>query len=96
MSLGVAIIGCGLIGHKRAKALGTARLVACVDVVVERAQGLARQYETSRKSDRSKVSLSSDWREVIHNSDVDVFIVATTNNVLAKILKSKASDHSST
>jgi len=87
MSLGVAIIGCGLIGHKRAQALGTARLVACVDVVLERAQGLARQYDTIRKSDRPKVSLSSDWREVIHRSDVDVFIVATTNNILSEVTK---------
>jgi heme exporter protein A len=31
MSLGVAIIGCGLIGQKRAKALGEGRLVACAD-----------------------------------------------------------------
>ena len=32
MSLGVAIVGCGLIGQKRAKALAGARLVACADV----------------------------------------------------------------
>ena len=29
MSAGVAIVGCGLIGQKRAKALAGARLVAC-------------------------------------------------------------------
>ena len=32
---GVAIIGCGLIGRKRARALGPARLVVCVDPVVK-------------------------------------------------------------
>ena len=41
-SLGVAIIGCGLIGQKRAQALGPARLVACADVALERAQKLAQ------------------------------------------------------
>ncbi len=39
--LGVAIVGCGLIGHKRAQALGAARLVARADIVPERAQALA-------------------------------------------------------
>jgi len=41
MSLGVAIIGCGLIGQKRAKALGTGRLVACADLNLDRATALA-------------------------------------------------------
>ncbi len=39
MSVGVAIVGCGLIGRKRAAALGAARLVACADVRRERAAG---------------------------------------------------------
>ena len=39
--VGVAIVGCGLIGQKRAKALGGARLVACADVAQDRADRLA-------------------------------------------------------
>jgi len=37
----VAIVGCGGVGRKRAAALGDARLVACVDVVLEHARELA-------------------------------------------------------
>ena len=38
---GVAILGCGLIGQKRSKALAGARLVVCADVDIKRAQALA-------------------------------------------------------
>ena len=41
--LRVGIIGCGLIGQKRAKALPAAdKLIACADVSIDRAQALAR------------------------------------------------------
>jgi predicted dehydrogenase len=40
----VAIVGCGLIGHKRARALGESRLVACADTNLERARALAAQF----------------------------------------------------
>lgn len=73
---GVAIVGCGLIGQKRAKALGDARLVACADVQLERAQALARTYDAA---------VSADWKEVVQRPDVDIVIVATTNNMLAEI-----------
>ena len=75
-SAGVAIVGCGLIGQKRAKALGEARLVACADIELERAQTLARAHNAAS---------STDWKEVIQHPDVDIVIVATTNNMLAEI-----------
>ena len=68
----VAIIGCGLIGQKRAKALGPAQLVATADVNLDRARALC-------------ANASSDWREVISRDDVDVVIVATINSMLAEI-----------
>lgn len=73
----VAIIGCGLIGQKRAKALGPAKLVACVDVVAERAQALGRTA--------AGAVATTDWRKVIDRRDVDLVIVATTNDVLAEV-----------
>ena len=75
-SLNVAIIGCGLIGGKRAEALGKAKLVACADIEIDRARALA-----------SKVSAEStaDWREILQRDDVDVVIVATINSLLAEI-----------
>jgi predicted dehydrogenase len=72
ISPGVAIIGCGVIGQKRAKALGPARLVACADVIRERAEALGAFATT-------------DWREAIARRDVDIVIVSTTNDQLAEI-----------
>jgi predicted dehydrogenase len=74
---GVAIIGCGLIGKKRAKALGPARLVACVDVVPERALALAQMVPGA--------IATHDWRAVLDDSKVDIVIVSTTNNMLAEV-----------
>jgi predicted dehydrogenase len=74
---GVGIIGCGLIGQKRAKALGSGgRLVACADIDVSRAERLA-------KSTGAKVF--RDWRELVWLRGVDVVIVATLHDSLAEI-----------
>ncbi|HKR62339.1 MAG TPA: Gfo/Idh/MocA family oxidoreductase, partial [Thermoanaerobaculia bacterium] len=74
---GVAIVGCGLIGQKRAKALQRdARVVACADVVRERAESLARA---------TNAFVSTDWREVVKRDDVTLVVVATTNNLLAEV-----------
>jgi predicted dehydrogenase len=74
---GVAIIGCGLIGQKRAKALGSARLVACADISLDRAQELAMVAPGA--------ATTSDWKPIISHPGVDIVIVATTNNMLAEI-----------
>ena len=75
MSPGVAIVGCGLIGRKRAQALAGARLVACADVVQARAEALAP----------AGAFASADWREAITRDGVDIVVVATTNDKLAEI-----------
>ena len=71
---GVAIVGCGLIGQKRAKALAGARLVACADVVADRAARLA-----------TGAFATADWREAVSRPDVDIVVVAVTNNLLSEI-----------
>jgi predicted dehydrogenase len=73
----VAIVGCGLIGQKRAKALAGARLVACADSNLARAEQLAR-------SDRGCVA-SSEWRSVVAQGDVDVVVIAVPHHALAEI-----------
>ena len=75
--MNVAIIGCGLIGQKRAKNLACATLVACADAVYERAQALARIVAGAQAV--------AQWRDVISRADVDAVIVSTTHNVLAEI-----------
>jgi len=73
---GVAIAGCGLIGQKRAKALRGAKVVACADVLRERAEALAHA---------TGATASGDWREIVKRDDVSIVIVATTNDLLAGI-----------
>jgi predicted dehydrogenase len=74
---GVAIVGCGLIGCKRAAVLGEARLVACADRVLARAENLAATAPGCRPF--------ADWRAAIAQPDVAIVIVATQHDTLAEI-----------
>ncbi|HET6250453.1 MAG TPA: Gfo/Idh/MocA family oxidoreductase [Tepidisphaeraceae bacterium] len=71
----IAIVGCGLIGNKRAKALGSHTLVACADAKMNRAQALADLH--------AGCIASQNWQQVVEREDVDAVIVSTTNDVLA-------------
>jgi predicted dehydrogenase len=75
--VGVAIVGCGLIGQKRAAALGPARLIVCADILLDRAQALAQRAPGAIATD--------DWGKALQYPDVDVVIVSATNNVLAEV-----------
>jgi len=77
MTLGVAIAGCGLIGQKRARAITGARLVACSDLKRERAESLARSAPGA--------VATADWQSAIDRLDVDIVVVATTNDALAAV-----------
>lgn len=73
----VAIIGCGLIGHKRAKTLGEHQLVVCVDKQLERAEVLAKHH--------AGCLAATDWHAAIDHPDVDIVIIATLHATLAEI-----------
>ena len=73
----VGIIGCGLIGQKRAKARGKAQVIMCADPILERAEALSRLVPDCKPVE--------DWRAVIANPEVDIVIVATTHASLAEI-----------
>ena len=76
-AFGIGIIGCGLIGQKRARALGACgSLVACADIDPTRAERLAR-------GDNAKAF--SDWRHLLDTEEVDVVVVATLHDSLAEI-----------
>jgi predicted dehydrogenase len=67
-----------LIGNKRAKALGDAgKVVAAAYSNLARAQQLAASY--------AGAVASADWREVVTRDDVDLVVVATTNDMLAPV-----------
>lgn len=72
----VGIIGCGLIGRKRADSLGTsATLVACADTNLERARALAG----------TRARASADWQAVVDADDVELIVIATPHDSLAAI-----------
>jgi predicted dehydrogenase len=78
MTMRVAIVGCGLIGHKRARSLGRCgKLVAVADVWRERAEQLAAQWPGCE--------VAADWQSCVARPDVDAVIVSTVNSALAPV-----------
>jgi predicted dehydrogenase len=75
--LSVAIVGCGLIGRKRARAMPGGQLVACADVVPARASELSATVAGARAFD--------DWRDMLARAVCEAVVVATPHNSLAEI-----------
>ena len=69
----VGIIGCGLIGRKRAQALGTDELVGCMDIVPASAAQLAEDFN----------AVACATANDLFQLDPDVVIIATTHDRLA-------------
>jgi predicted dehydrogenase len=74
---GVAIVGCGLIGQKRAKALCSARLVVCADIAQDRADRLAARVTGCKAV--------TDWKVAVNDSAVSIVIISTLHDTLAEI-----------
>ncbi len=75
--LNIAIIGCGLIGMKRARALGSHKLAVACDPKLERAERIC--------STAGRGIALTDWKEAIRSPGVDVVIVSTSNNWLTPV-----------
>ncbi len=76
--MNVGIIGCGLVGTKRARAVGQGdRVVAVADFARDRAERLALQH--------LGCAVEPDAQALIERSDVDLVVVATTNDALASL-----------
>ncbi|HEX6938356.1 MAG TPA: Gfo/Idh/MocA family oxidoreductase [Longimicrobiales bacterium] len=76
---GVAVVGCGLIGRRRAAVAAAhpaTRLVAVVDTDADRAGSLAAEH---------RAEALRDWRAAIARADVDAVVVATPNGFLREI-----------
>jgi predicted dehydrogenase len=73
---GIAIIGCGLIGAKRAASLPKGSLQIVCDVHAARATALAAKYN---------VASTTDWRAAIDDPRVGAVVVATTHDQLAPV-----------
>lgn len=79
MTHNVAIVGAGLIGRKRAaalKKLSSCRLVFTVDVNVNAAESLSKEFGGE---------IESDWQKVVNRRDVDIVSVSTCNKYLAPV-----------
>ncbi|HKB90996.1 MAG TPA: Gfo/Idh/MocA family oxidoreductase, partial [Opitutaceae bacterium] len=72
-----AVIGCGLIGKKRAAHLKAAQLVYACDVDPERATDLGRIY--------TGCMAVTDYKEILADKSIDAVIVSTLNAALAPI-----------
>lgn len=76
---GVAVIGCGLIGRRRAAVAAAhprTEVVAVVDTELPRAESLAGEVGCAARG---------DWRGVVEDPRVKVVVVATPNGHLAEI-----------
>lgn len=79
MELKVGIIGCGIIGQRRAEIINSSKnskVLEVADVNYEKAKKLG----TSINCD-----YNDDWVKVLENENLDAVVVSTTNNNLAKI-----------
>jgi predicted dehydrogenase len=76
--MNVAIVGCGLLGARRAKVFAAAghQIVACADPDLERAEALAAEHGAAP---------DADWRAAVDHDGVDAVAVATTHDQLAPI-----------
>lgn len=77
MTVRFGIVGCGLIGLKRARAIGHGQVVACADTELIRAEALAAQFPGC--------SALASSESLLDNPDVDAVIVSTTNDMLAPL-----------
>ncbi len=76
-TVNVGIVGCGLIGQKRARALAGAKLAACADAEPRRAAQLSAQ--------NPGCEAAATWTDLVRRPDVQTVIVATPHDALAEI-----------
>ncbi len=86
LGLGVAIVGCGLIGAKRARSLGSAHVAVVADLLRDRASKLASEHGAR---------VCDDFQSAVTHPEVDLVIVATSNDALTPVAKAamKAGKH---
>jgi predicted dehydrogenase len=79
VSWGVAIVGAGLIGRKRAAAMqkfSNCKLIVVVDINPSAAESLCREFGGQAKS---------NWEEIVLRRDIDIVIVSTVNKFITPI-----------
>lgn len=77
--VGFAIVGCGVIAPTHARGIAAAegaRLVACCDVIEEKARALAEEYSCEAVL---------DWRDLLARPDIDVLCITTPSGMHAQM-----------
>ncbi|OGT34305.1 MAG: LmbZ [Gammaproteobacteria bacterium RIFCSPHIGHO2_02_FULL_39_13] len=75
--MNIGIIGCGLIGNKRAQLLQECILKRCVDHDIQKAEKLAAVF--------SNCIASNNWHDVINDPEINIVIIATPHYLLPEI-----------
>jgi predicted dehydrogenase len=85
--MNVGIVGCGMVGKKRALSLGEHDLLYAVDCDIKRAEAVAALSRQAR--------VSTDFNDVTKDPCIDIVVVSTTNDMLAQIslLAAEAGKH---
>jgi predicted dehydrogenase len=86
--LRVGIIGCGLIGNKRARVIHDdpdAYLCCAADVVMEKGDSPLFSFKKEEQS-----PFYTDWKEMLEKETLDVVIAATPNKYLKDIVETAA------
>jgi predicted dehydrogenase len=76
MSLRIGVVGCGLVGRRRAGALAGAKLTVCMDADPSRASAAAQAQGAQ---------VVTRFEDLVSSPNVDVVVVSTTNNALAPV-----------
>ena len=78
MSLRVGIVGCGLIGARRAATAAACGdpVTVVADIASDRSEALAAEYGARA---------AESWEQLVLSSDVDAVVVATVNAALAEV-----------
>ncbi|MBV8101544.1 MAG: Gfo/Idh/MocA family oxidoreductase [Verrucomicrobia bacterium] len=75
--MGFAVVGCGLIGQRRAAAVPPGTLLYACDLDLSRAEQVGRQHQGCIPTDR--------FEQALESKEVTAVIVSTVNSVLAPI-----------
>jgi predicted dehydrogenase len=74
--LNVAIVGCGLIGEKRAYAMReAASLKLCLDIDLSKATSFSKKFNCG---------IATNFNEIISNKDIDIVVISTRHDSLYK------------
>jgi predicted dehydrogenase len=77
--MNVGIVGCGLIGNKRADSIASLKehtLSMVANKTLDGAKALAEKYDCR---------CTLDWKELVSNEEIDIVIVSTTNDWLTPV-----------